>query len=820
MSRADVIFHGHFYQPPRENPWTDEVEREWSADPFHDWNQRIHHECYAANATSRIHDAQGRVESILDNYEWISFNFGPTLLRWMERHDPATLERIVDADRRSRERWDGHGNAIAQTYNHMILPLADDDDVRTQITWARREFESRFGRRPEGFWLAETAASHRVLDELARQRLRFVILAPQQAARVRPLDGSQWTDVRGEKVDPSRAYLYRSEEDPSLSLALFFYDRGLGAACSFGKALSSGDRLADQFEAAFDAQRDHHQLLHVAVDGETAGHHVRWGNLALSWALGRALEKRGFRLTNYSRYLSENPPTFEARLEHGPYGEGSSWSCAHGVGRWIRDCGCRLDPGAPTQQRWRTPLRQALDLLRDGGRRFYREQMEALGVDADAARDDYVRLLLAHDPRTRQRFLQLHGAEDLDEERTRRLFGLLEMQHQAQLMYTSCGWFFDDVGGLETVQILRYAARCLEVWEELGGEPPREAFLAKLAEARSNDRTRGTGADIFRRDAQSARVTAERAVAHLAMLSVLEAPPEQGRLGLHRYERSHFHLRERGGTRLVTGRFVLEHTRTLAQHELSVAMLHTGGLEFLTGVAPLDEAAFDSMQQRLHEAFDQSGDEAIHQAFDRCFGAHRYGVEDLLESGKQELLGDLFSQMIRRFGENYAHLYDEYRPVLASLRELGMELPDELRTAISFALRRRFERDLLGRSLESLEHDGESLRELLREARRQGIRIDSPESRRRISGWLVESIETAGETAARSPEGAAEALRRSLHVLDIAEELGLDLDHGEAQVALHTTFLEDGRRPAKGSPAAEALRALAQRLGFADAALS
>jgi alpha-amylase/alpha-mannosidase (GH57 family) len=810
MSRADVIIHGHFYQPPRENPWTDVVEREWSAEPFHDWNARIQHECYAANSASPVYDPNGQVEQILDNYEWISFNFGPTLLRWMEGHDPGTLERIVAADRRSRRRWDGHGNAMAQVYNHMILPLADAHDRRTQIHWARLEFEHRFGRAPEGMWLAETAANLEVLDELLDQGLRFVVLAPGQAGRLRTRGEAEWKDL-DEGVDPSRAYFYRSSVDPMKELGVFFYDGALGAACSYGNALADGGSLTDAVEAAFDESRTHRQLLHVAVDGETAGHHVQWGNLALSWALARELPRRGYRLTNYSRYLAEHPPETEVELDLGPLGEGTSWSCAHGVGRWIRDCGCRIAPHQDSSQQWRTPLREALDLVRDRSRELYVDEISPLVVDPWRARDEYVRVLLDDSSETREGFLRVHLLDSSpSESQGARVWTLLELQHQAQLMYTSCGWFFDDVSGLEAVQILRYAARCLELFDELSAVSPREEFLDTLAQAQSNESPPRNGREIFERDAESVRVTAERVVAHLAMSAVLAPPAPYGKIGLYEFHREQFHVRQRDELQLATGHFRLLHRRTARRHDLQVAMIHRGRLEFTAAVRPYKAGHFEEMQQALHDAFDGEDAARLGTQLDHYFQLPRYGAEDLLEPERQEILGRLFASVTEVFAESNAGLYAQYRNVLSSLRELGMDLPDELASTIGFALRRRLEARLLHWvENPSLQEDDE-VRTLLDEMRLHRPRVASPSLAREFRRHVQQAIEDLAELQrSRQHVDALAKVDFVLRCLDWAADLGLDLDLRGAQVLFYEQV-----HPQLERPYPPALSTLRERLHF------
>ena len=818
--RAWFVFHGHFYQPPRENPWTDEVEREPSARPFHDWNERIDAECYASNAAARIHDERGRILRIVNNYEHVSFNFGPTLLRWMERNDPQTLRRIVQADRRSTARNGGHGNAIAQCYNHMILALADRHDQRTQIRWGVREFEHRFGRRPESLWLAETAANHEVLESLIDEDLTYVILAPLQAGRVRAEGETRWSDVRGGRVDPSRPYRYRHRDGSGRSIAVFFYDGPLAQSVSFGGALEDGKNLARAATHAFDEGRQHPQLVHLAVDGETAGHHVGFGNLALVWALELEIPAEGMKVTNYGAFLEEHPPTWEVELDEGPFGEGTSWSCAHGVGRWIRDCSCRIDPGAPSQQRWRGPLRYALDLIRDGGREFFLERTADLLVDPWEARDDYVALLLDDDPVARDAFFERHARRELDAEQRQLVLGLLEMQHQCMLMYTSCGWFFDDIGGLETVQILRYAGRALELWEELGGTSCRTAFERELSKARSNDRRRGTGADVFRRDALVVRVTPERVVAHLAMSSLLAPPPEEGRIALHRFERRSFHLRERGDLRLVTGHFVLEHERTAHREDLQVAMLHTGALDFVTMVAPFDSEGFESMQHTLHDAFEESNAEALRREVETLPGARRFGAADLLESGRQDLLQLVFQEVIDRFSAAYSELYEENREVLRSLHEMGMELPEELRAATSFTLRKQFEREFLEHADDTDPRAHARAVKVVRDALARDVRLDSPVARRHLQRMLEERVRAMGDALRAGDTPVVDAsLRQIDDLLSTAETMRLQLELGPAQLAYHDALLDPESATVPGGDHVARLERLADRLGFAPGVL-
>jgi alpha-amylase/alpha-mannosidase (GH57 family) len=453
-----LIIHGHFYQPPRENPWTGEVDPEPGAAPFHDWNERIHAECYAPNIV---------------NYPLISFNFGPTLLSWLDSHHRDTYQKILSADRESAAARGGHGNAIAQAYGHAILPLCNERDRLTQVVWGLADFRYRFGREAEALWLPETAANDQVLALLIEQRLRYVILAPNQAKGV---------------IDTSKPYLFRHPDGSNRSLVVFFYNGPLARAIAFERALASSRGLVEKFVSAASAG----DLVNVATDGETYGHHFKFGDLCLTHALTVEAKSAGFWITNYAQYLDHHPPETEVEIDNGPDGEGSSWSCVHGVGRWSRDCGCHTGGEEGWSQAWRKPLREALNFLRDDAAEKFERVGSELLRDPWAARDDYIKVIL--DPEhTRAEFLHQHPTSADDS----RMWALLEMQRSALLMFTSCGWFFSDLAGLETIQVLRYAARVIDSMNELGLDPPTKEFLELLSEAKSNRPEKGNGADLF-----------------------------------------------------------------------------------------------------------------------------------------------------------------------------------------------------------------------------------------------------------------------------------------------------------------------------------
>lgn len=484
-----ISIHGHFYQPPRENPWTGEVDPEPSAAPNPNWNERITRECYEANAKASILDAHGQVVERVNNFEKISFNFGPTLMAWLRRKEPVVYQAILEADRKSVLAHDGHGNAIAQCYNHMIMPLASRRDKITQVIWGMRDFEFHFRRKPEGMWLPETAVDRETLDVLAEQDIRFTILSPHQASRVRHLGfGSRWQPVQGEAIDtrqPYRIVLSRGRQ-----MHLFFYDGPLSRGMAFAGLLNSGDNLAHQLANAFGGRHDRPRLLTTATDGETFGHHHKFGEMAVAYGLKKIEREGSAKLTNFGEFLARFGSFWEADIH-----DNTSWSCAHGVERWRADCGCRIGHQEGVTQAWRGPLRESFDFLKEIVDDVFDSEGGRLFKNPWEARNDYVALLLDDAPERREDFLKKHGTgQALKEER--RFWDLLEAEKFALFMFTSCGWFFDELTGVEPAIVLRYAARAIEKIQPFAPKGFEEEFLRILGQAKSSQ---GSGAEIFQK---------------------------------------------------------------------------------------------------------------------------------------------------------------------------------------------------------------------------------------------------------------------------------------------------------------------------------
>ena len=558
MTERYVCIHAHFYQPPRENPWLEELELQDSAYPYHDWNERITAECYAPNTSSRILDHEQRIIDIVNNYSKTSFNFGPTLLSWMARRRPEVYGAVLEADRISMERFSGHGSAIAQVYNHMIMPLAERRDKFTQAFWGVRDFEKRFNRPPEGMWLPETAVDTETLEVLAGLGIKFTILSPRQALRVRVLGAKDWDDVSGGKVDPTMAYACSLPSGKTMNV--FFYDGPISHDVAFGRLLKDGEAFAKRLLSAFPEGSKGPRLVHIAADGETYGHHQRYGDMALAYCLYFIESSETVSLTNYGEYLEKYPPTHEVELI-----ENSSWSCVHGVERWRDDCGCKTGMHAGWSQGWRRPLKQAMDWLMDRLADIYERESAGLLKDPWTARAGYIAVLL--DGNKKESFLKKHSKTELSDQEKIKVLKLLEMQRNSMLMHTSCGWFFDEISGIETVQVMQYAAKAMQYAKEITGENLEPGYLDFLESAPSN--VYRNGRQVYELFVRPAMVNLYRVGAHYAMSSLFEDYPEDIRIYCYSSKKEVYNRIDAGRNRLVTGKALL----SLALGIISVGVL-------------------------------------------------------------------------------------------------------------------------------------------------------------------------------------------------------------------------------------------------------
>ncbi|MCX5794120.1 MAG: DUF3536 domain-containing protein [Elusimicrobia bacterium] len=685
MTKRYFCIHGHFYQPPRENPWTETVERQPSAKPEHDWNRRIARECYIPNSQARLMDAHNLISELVNNYEYLDFDFGPTLLTWFEKAHPHDYRRLLDADRKSLQRLSGHGNAMAQAYNHMILPLAKPRDLRTQILWGLADFRHRFGREPEALWIPETACNDAVLEALAEHGLKYAVLAPTQARRVRRLGSEAWTDVSSGGLDPRRAYRWSAPgSQGKKSLALFFYDGGLSHAVAFEKVMVNAKAWADRILGAFDPAAAEDQLVNLCTDGESYGHHEKFGEMGLAHLLVQELPKRGIEVVNYAAFLAEHPPTWEAEVKPGEGGLGTSWSCSHGVSRWSDACGCG---GEGKSLSWRRPLREALDWLRDHLALTFEREGGRLLREPWAARDAYISVILERSDENVSRFMAEHlKAEDSPENRVRAL-RLLEMQRHAMLMYTSCGWFFSDISGIEAVQNLQYAARAAELAHLAAGVELERGLAARLKSAPSNYAEHRNGEGVYRKLAVAGRMDEDRAAAHHAIASLFSEGQEVWPMGQAAAEFSGLARAQVGGIRLVSGQVAVRDgiTGERWRRTFLAAAMPDYTVTALVSSSDLGPGGLEALGERVRSAREGQGFDLSAVAGPLAKG-RRFGFDDLLADERERILRILVEKR-RQFWEDSPLLdMDECLGLAEQHARLGLELPPGLRGQTEAAL--------------------------------------------------------------------------------------------------------------------------------------
>ena len=703
-----LCIHGHFYQPPRENPWLEAIELQDSAAPYHDWNERITAECYAPNSAARILDTDNRIAKIVNNYASMSFNFGPTLLSWMKEKTADTYQAILDADRLSKQRFSGHGSALAQCYNHMIMPLANARDKLTQVIWGVEDFRFRFGRDPEGMWLPETAVDLETLDLLAEHGITFTILAPSQAKSV------NGTDVTGQRIDPARAYRQRLASGRSIDL--FFYDGPVSQAVAFERLLDNGERFASRLLDALSDQREGPQLAHIATDGETYGHHHPFGDMALAYALDH-IESSGLaKVTNYAEFLEQHPSELDVEIL-----ENTAWSCVHGVERWRANCGCNSGGHPDWNQEWRIPLRAAMDWLRDEIAPRYEKMAARYFKDPWEARNNYIHVILDRSPASKERFAAANFRRKTLQRSDRiTIWKLLEMQRHALLMYTSCGWFFDELSGIETVQVIQYAGRVAELAGELFGDAIEERFVRKLALAKSNLANHRDGARIFEKFVKPAQVDLLKLGAHYAMSSLFESYADNTRIYSYSVENKDYRLKRSGKLRLAIGKARFTSEITQDSEMLMFGVLHFGDHNLHGGVGLFrSDDAYRELGKSTRDAFSRSDLAATIRCLDEGFGGRMYSLKNLFRDEQRKVLTEALESTVENASSVYRQMYEEQAPLLRFLSDCGMPIPNELKATAEVALN-----GLLRQALGSPELDLTAIHSLLEEIRIAQIPLD------------------------------------------------------------------------------------------------
>jgi len=803
MADRYICIHGHFYQPPRENPWLEAIEVQESAHPYHDWNKRITAECYAPNATSRILDEQGRILGMVNNYAKINFNFGPTLLAWIEKNASKVYEAILEADKESQASYSGHGSAIAQAYNHMILPLANRRDKETQIQWGVRDFEYRFGRKPEGMWLPETAVDLESLEILAEKGIRFTILARHQAKRFRSVGEKNWKDVKESHIDPTRAYTLRLPSGKTI--ALFFYDGAVSRAVAFEGLLSSGEAFVQRLMGGFSEKGAGNQLVHIATDGESYGHHHRFGDMALAYALNVIESKNLARLTNYGEYLEKNPPAHEVEIF-----ENTSWSCPHGVERWRGNCGCHSGAHPGWNQEWRLFLRDTLDWLRDAvspayeahGKKFLKEPWEA--------RDDYIEVILARSPASRESFLGRRAARALSEEEACAALKLLELQRHAMLMYTSCGWFFDELSGIETIQVIQYAARVLQLAQESFGEDLEAAFLERLERAKSNIPTEKDGRAVYERYIRPAKADLMKVGAHYAMSSLFKDYDEHVEVYCYKVDREDYQLLRAGKATLAVGKATLATEITTEWSVICFAVLHLGDHNMTCGVRKFETAeTYQSMVKQISGAFDAADFPETIRLLDKHFQKEIYSLKSLFRNEQSEILDLILESILSNAEAVYRDLYEDHVPIIRFLTESGSPIPRALQFATEFVLHA----DLL-RAFQEERIDPEHIRQLLEAAKMAGMTVKGDG----LEFALRKNLERMAEGLSESPLDMArvETLDSALTLLsEVPFQVNIWTVQNVCYDLLHTVYPDQRRKADSGERDADEwvnrFRALCQK---------
>lgn len=767
-----LTIHGHFYQPPRENPWLEAIELQDSALPFHDWNERINKECYNPNSVSKIVDSRNKILDIVNNYEYMSFNFGPTLLSWMEKFAPLTYERIIKADIESIAAHNGHGNAMAQVYNHIIMPLANEHDKETQIKWGIQDFEYRFGRKPEGIWLAETAVDDDTLRLLEANGIKFTVLSPYQALKIREEGSKDWQDVSWGNIDPARSYRYYIKYAPGKYIDLFFYDGAISRSVAFDELLKDGNKFAKRLREGVSDLRDYPQLVNIATDGESYGHHTKFGDMALAYVMHVKAKDEGFTITNYAEYLDKYRSNYEADIK-----QASSWSCFHGVGRWKEDCGCSTGGHPGWNQKWRKPLREALDYLRDElVKIFENEGPKYFNKDVWEVRNNYISVILDRGSMNVSKFQRENFNENLSDTEKVRAMELLEIQRQAMLMYTSCGWFFSEISGIETVQIMKYAARAMQLAANFSKKDFEKRFLEILEEAKSNITEYGTGKDIFEKFVKPSIITMKQIASLWAISSLYQEFEEEENIYCYKVLKQDYQRVQKGNSAFVVGKIEIQSRITLEKSQLVFALMQYSSGDFHCAIKQFsDDIEFNNMKNNLIKTFMLNPITEIIRALDEYFGKEYFTLKDIFIEERRKILQILLKDKLNKFARTYEEMYDEGKGSIYHMQNLGLAIPDEFKIAASYALSRKFN-DLIIHSGGFVDPSiTQQAIDINYEAKKMGTKLDKTPSNKIFAKKINQNLNrlTYGLEIQQ-----AEVI---LELFDYIEKLELEVDIAEAQ---------------------------------------
>jgi alpha-amylase/alpha-mannosidase (GH57 family) len=764
-SQKYLCIHGHFYQPPRENAWLEAIEVQDSAHPFHDWNERINFECYAPNTAARLLDGRRHIIDIVNNYAQISSNFGPTLLSWMEKADPGAYQSILQADKESQQRFGGHGSAMAQVYGHLILPLANRRDKGTQVIWGIRDFEYRFGRKPQGMWLAETAADTESLEVLAENGIQFTVLAPRQGKAIRKIGDKDWQNLPPDSIDPRRAY--RCNLPSGKTIDLFFYHGGIAQDVAFKGLLNDGVNFANAIAAAFENIQTP-QLIHVATDGESYGHHHRYGEMALASCLHHIAENTDIQLINYAQFLEKFPPEWEVQIH-----ENSSWSCVHGVERWRSNCGCNSGGRPGWTQAWRAPLRETLNWLRDELIPIYELKTKDLLQDPWEARNTYIQVVLHRSQHNLDHFFKKHAAKTLTEENKILLLRCLEMQRQAMQMFTSCGWFFDEISGLETDQILQYANRAIHYAEQISGYNLHPDFFSRLEKIPSN--FHANGAVSYLRNVVPARVDLARVGMHYAASSLFEAYPEKLEIFNYVMESEVFQRIEGGHQRLAFGRTVVRSKVTLSEKFFSFAVVYLGQNNLIGHIAmEMKAERFQEMSEKLVLAFKGTELGDVVGIMQDYFGPERFSFWHLFSDEKRKILAQVTKESLLGAENTYREIYKDNYQLMTGIMLSNIPVPDTYLSAVKFVLNQ----DLRAIFAKGGTLKIRALQQVSDEFKKWGLK---PENQPELRYVVSERVHYELQRILRDGAAALERMQALNKAMRIVEEIPLEMNTWKSQ---------------------------------------
>ena len=766
-----LTIHGHFYQPPRENPWLEAIELQDSALPFHDWNERINKECYNPNSISKIVDNRNRILDVVNNYEHMSFNFGPTLLSWMEHFAPLTYERIIKADIESISEHSGHGNAMAQVYNHIIMPLANENDKQTQIKWGIRDFEYRFGRKPEGMWLAETAVDDETLKFLEENGIKFTVLSPYQALKFRQEGDKDWQDVSWGNIDPARSYRYYIKSAPGKFIDLFFYDGAISRSVAFDELLKDGNKFIKRLKEGISDCRDYPQLINIATDGESYGHHTKFGDMALSYVLKIRAKDEGFKITNYAEYLDKYRSNCEVDIK-----QASSWSCFHGVGRWKEDCGCSTGGHPGWNQKWRKPLRDALDYLRDELIVVFENEGQKYFDNVWNVRNKYINVILDRNEMNVKKFQQENFKPDLTDDDKVHAMELLEIQRQAMLMYTSCGWFFSEISGIETVQIMKYAARAMQLASRFTSKNLEEKFLEILSQAKSNIPEFGTGKDIFERFVKPSIITVKQIATLWALSSLYQDFEDEENVYCYTITRKAYKKVQKNSSTFIVGHIEIQSKITLQKSNVMFALMQYAGGDFHCTIKEYsDDAEFNRIKNDLIKIYTMNTLTEIIRALDEYFGKEYFTLKDIFIEERRKILQILLKGKLEKFSQTYQEMYDEGKGSIYHLQGLGLSIPDEFKISAEYALSHKFN-DIVVHSGGFVEDDLiQQATDINFEAKKIDIKLDKSPSNLVFSKKILQNINRLVHSFEIQQADVV------LEIFDNVRKLELNVDIAEAQ---------------------------------------